>query len=206
MDIKQTLKSLKEKLLAVALSADEQKLLKEYTAKLDGELNPPAPVTLKDVTTKDGKKLSYDGELKEGTPISIVSETGPAPAEGSFELEDGTKITAMAGKVTKLEPAAAPAPTEMPAEMKQQFSVQLAEQENKLVKIIEAKFATEKAALVAENVELKKIQLSTLKTIEGLKTAIENIPVDNIALSRPAKKEYKDMSPAEKYNHDNPID
>lgn len=203
MDIKKFYTEVQGKLKAVfsGLTPEELKAFKEYRAKLEGELAPVipavAPVTLKQVKTKDGKELSYDGELKEGIAISLVDPaTGPSAApDATYELEDGTKITVSAGMVTKVEgmtPVAAPQlqapviPPVIPAPA-QNFEAQL---------------SAVKESYEGQIKELKQIQLSTLKTIEALKTAIENLPVDNIDLEggKPVK-----LTKAEEYALSHPI-
>lgn len=87
----------------------------------------PAPVTLKELTTKDGKKLSVKGELIEGSEITI--DGAPAPDADYIivdaEGKEGT-VTVVAGKITKIvaaTPASATPPpaTNMSAEVKAEF-------------------------------------------------------------------------------------
>lgn len=82
-------------------------------------------VSLIDVKTQDGTILSYDGELTVGTEIFVLDETGRTPApDGEYILEDGTKLSVMAGKIEEIEaPEMTPEvpegemPAEMPAEV-----------------------------------------------------------------------------------------
>lgn len=71
-----------------------------------------APVEVKEVTLKDGTKVSIEGEN-----VFVVGADGaktPAP-DAEHELADGTKVKTEGGKLVKQE--AAPAPVmEAPAE------------------------------------------------------------------------------------------
>jgi hypothetical protein len=86
----------------------------------------PASVTLKELTTKDGKKLSVKGELIEGAEVTI--DGAPAPDADYIivdaEGKEGT-ITVVAGKVTKIVAATpastTPPATNMSAEVKAEF-------------------------------------------------------------------------------------
>lgn len=176
------------------LTEDEKKYVKDHITKLSGELNPEVPeIKMAEAKTKDGKMLQYEGELKEGTVISVISENGPSPApDGVHELEDGTKVTTVSGAVTKIEKVE----PVVPADMAAQFSAQKSE----LEKTIEAKFSVEKANLVNEIKSLKEVQLSTLKALDKILT----VEVDTLDLTK-GQKPYDQMTPAEKYALENPI-
>lgn len=71
-----------------------------------------APVEVKEVTLKDGTKVSIEGEN-----VFVVGADGaktPAP-DAEHELADGTKVKTVGGKLVKEEAAPAPA-MEAPAE------------------------------------------------------------------------------------------
>lgn len=68
-----------------------------------------------EVIAKDGSTLSYEGELKEGTVLNVITAEGNKPAPDMIELEDGTIIECKDGVVTKITPFAAA--DEKPAEM-----------------------------------------------------------------------------------------
>lgn len=61
-------------------------------------------VTMQEAKLADGVTIiKWDGELKEGTPVSVISEDGEIPApDGEHELEDGRKMTIESGKVTAI--------------------------------------------------------------------------------------------------------
>lgn len=88
------------------LSEQEQSALKDFVA--------PVVVTLKEVKSKDGKVLSYDGELIAGTMVNEMVEGNAVPAEGAYELEDGSKLMCVAGKVTEVVPMEMAAPAAAP--------------------------------------------------------------------------------------------
>lgn len=75
------------------------------TTEMKAEVAPA--VEMKEVTLKDGTKVSIEGEN-----VFVVGADGaktPAP-DGEHELADGTKVKVAGGKLVKEE--AAPAPTE----------------------------------------------------------------------------------------------
>ena len=61
-------------------------------------------VTMQEAKLADGVTIiKWDGELKEGTPVSVISEDGEIPApDGEHELDDGRKMTIESGKVTAI--------------------------------------------------------------------------------------------------------
>lgn len=75
----------------------------------------PAPVALKEVKTKEGKVISFDGEtLAVSSPVFEVIEGNKTPlADGPYTLEDGSMIMVTGGLVTEMKPAAAPDPNQM---------------------------------------------------------------------------------------------
>lgn len=64
------------------------------------------PTKLEDVTLKDGTILSVD-TMEVGSPATFTGADGVAiPADGGFELEDGSTIVCVAGLVTEIKPKA----------------------------------------------------------------------------------------------------
>lgn len=97
-------------------------LKKEFNIQSSIPATPtPAPVTpaptFTEATLEDGTKIKYEGELKVGTPISVVTEQGEIAApNGTFKLTDGTEITVVDGKVSEVKmPETAPATPAAPA-------------------------------------------------------------------------------------------
>lgn len=96
MDINKAVKKLTD-FLKVSFSAEEIQQLQDYTK--------PIVVTLSEVSTEDGKKLSYNGELKAGTEINDITSGTPVPCEGDFVLTTGETIKTAAGKIVEVIPA-----------------------------------------------------------------------------------------------------
>jgi hypothetical protein len=65
-----------------------------------------AGMNFTDIKLKDGTLIQYEGELKEGTEVYIINEdaTTSLAEDKDYELEDGTKISTVAGKVTMITP------------------------------------------------------------------------------------------------------
>ena len=176
-------------LIKAHFSAEEIAALKESQNKLETQLSP----MFSEVNTTHGKKLYYEGELQVGTAIMEVDAAGLTPApDAVHELEDGTKVTTVGGIVTMIEPAAAamPAPA-MPAPDVTQMSAQFSAHKDEVSALI-AKFSAEKESLLAEIKGLKEVQLSTLKAFDK----VFNTPINTESVE---VKEFKDMTPAERY-------
>jgi hypothetical protein len=171
------------------------KLSKEEIAEL--EALTKVTVKMKDVKTKDGlKTLSFEGEMPmKDAPISDITSGTPVPFEGEAELEDGTKIKAVAGVITEVmevevqetpEQLAAKKALESVAPQVAQMSVQMkADKEN---------FDKQVSELKKENVELKKQIQLTAKAID----VILNTEIKNASEKEKIEKEYDAMTNAEK--------
>ncbi len=80
----------------------------EHAAEVKAEVAAPA-AEVKEVTLKDGTKVSIEGES-----VFVVGADGaktPAP-DGEHELADGTKVKTAGGKVVKEEAAPEVKPAE----------------------------------------------------------------------------------------------
>lgn len=132
--------------------------------------------------------VSYEGELKEGTLLQIVSEEGKTPAtEGTHKLEDGTEITCDAGgKVTAVVKGQAP-PEDVPVDA---AAVQkmVAEAVEKVkaefggcgcgsddVKKVVEKMAAVSEAVEAENADLKAQVAAFKTTVESQNSVIQKM-------------------------------
>lgn len=71
-----------------------------------------------DYKTKDGLTLRWDGDAAVGAEVFLVLEDGTSVAadNGTYELEDGTKIVLVDGKVSEIIAAEAPSNKEDMAE------------------------------------------------------------------------------------------
>ena len=201
------IKTIQEKLKVqfnAALTAEEKQALKDYHTKMELELNPPAP-KLMEAKTKEGVTVSYEGELKEGTPLTVVTPEGSMPApDGDHELEDGTIVSVASGLVTAVKKVDTPSPEEemkKAEEMKNTMAAQFSVQKTELEKALDVKFAAKESELKAQIDELKKVQLSTLGALDK----ILNMPIDTIVIEE-KKKTWEEMTPAERYALENPID
>lgn len=154
-------------------SKTEIETLKAEAAKFDiapvaaplvAPVAPAAPVVLKEAKTKDGKSISYDGELAAGTVVTVIdaatSAASPLPV-GDYELEDGTKFTVTeAGKIAVVTPVVVAAPVQEPAVAGDmaKMSIQMSEQK--------ATFETKLSAYEKESKDIKT-ELSELKASHG---------------------------------------
>jgi len=195
------IKTIQEKLRVnfnALLTAEEKQALKDYHTKMEAdaaaEAAKAAAPQFKEAKTKDGVIVKYEGELKEGTPLTVMVEGVAAPApDGEHELQDGTIVTVAGGLVTGIKKKEVePMPGE--AEMNKMVEAKFSAQKTELEKLFETKFAAEKQGLIDEVKELKKVQLSTLNVLDK----ILNMPVDTISIEEgKVQKKYEEMTPAE---------
>lgn len=96
---------LKNKLIIKDMT--EAKTLLSKLKEIFSDEEKPNEVVMSEAKLADGITIvKWDGELAEGTAVSVVSEEGEIPApDGDHELQDGRKITIEGGKVTKIETA-----------------------------------------------------------------------------------------------------
>lgn len=182
--------------IKASFSAEEIQTLKDNKVKLEGELAAPAPVKMTDVKTQDGQMLSVEGEMAVGSMISLVDAAGiKTPAEGEFMLEDGTKVEAVAGKITaveKVEPAGESMITS--AKMQAQFTA--------FKETTKAEFDTKLSAIEAKHKaeidELKKVTLSALNAFDKISEKLFNEPVISVELGKQIVDESK-LTPAQQY-------
>lgn len=138
--------------------------VKEFIVKLTSQ--PVAePVKLGEAMTSDGKKIMFEGEvISEGAYLLMVDEAGnqgPVP-NGDYTMEDGTVVSVMDSKVSKItveeeipneEPAQEPAPVEPKM-------AQLESQVNQLQKQVE-----DLTKLNAEFIEQQKVVMSSVQSL-----------------------------------------
>jgi hypothetical protein len=72
--------------------------------KMTAEADKNENIKLMDYKTKDGLTLRWDGEAAVGSEVFLVLEDGTAVAadNGTYELEDGTKIVIAEGMVSEI--------------------------------------------------------------------------------------------------------
>ena len=84
------------------LSKETKDALKSALLKFGIDLPATQVVKLEDVTLIDGTMLSVD-KMEVGAMATFTGADGVAvPAEGEFELADGTKVICMAGVITEI--------------------------------------------------------------------------------------------------------
>jgi hypothetical protein len=91
-------KSEKVKGFSIEIKAETE--LIKMTAEADKNKN----IKLMDYKTKDGLTLRWDGDAAVGAEVFLVLEDGTSVAadNGTYELEDGTKIVLVDGKVSEI--------------------------------------------------------------------------------------------------------
>lgn len=106
-------KSEKVKGFSIEIKA-ETELIKMTSEVEDKNKN----IKLMDYKTKDGLTLRWDGDAAVGAEVFLVLEDGTSVAadNGTYELEDGTKIVLVDGKVSEIIAAEAPSNKEDMAE------------------------------------------------------------------------------------------
>ena len=105
-------KSEKVKGFSIEIKAETE--LIKMTAEADKNKN----IKLMDYKTKDGLTLRWDGDAAVGAEVFLVLEDGTSVAadNGTYELEDGTKIVLVDGKVSEIIAVEAPSNEEDMAE------------------------------------------------------------------------------------------
>lgn len=165
------------------LSEKAKNAVASYLAKFGIDLpakKVEADVTkLEDVKLIDGTMLSVD-KMEVGAAATFTGADGVAiPAEGEFELEDGTKVMCAGGLVTEIKPKEADAqPEPVEEDMKAILS-----------KLSERLDAIEKNNSVKTNLETELSE--TKKGLGVALSAINELNNSAVALSLESQKEVK---------------
>ena len=167
------------------LSEKTKNLVKDLWAKFSVDMpakkvEPTEPaVKLEDVKLIDGTMLSVD-KMEVGSAATFTGADGVAiPAEGEFELEDGTKVICATGVVTEIMPKEADAqPEPVEEDMKAILS-----------KLSERIDAMEKSNAVKTNLETELSE--TKKGLGVALSAINELNNSAVALSLESQKEVK---------------
>lgn len=165
------------------LSEKAKNAVASYLAKFGIDLpakKVEADVTkLEDVKLIDGTMLSVD-KMEVGAAATFTGADGVAiPAEGEFELEDGTKVICAGGLVTEIKPKEADAQPE-PVEED--------------MKAILSKLSERLDAIEKNNVVKTNLETELAETKKGLGVALSAINEFNnsaVALSLESQKEVK---------------
>jgi len=181
------------------LSEKAKSTVASYLAKFGIDLpakkveTPAEPaVKLEDVKLIDGTMLSVD-KMEVGASATFTGADGVAiPAEGEFELEDGTKVMCAGGLVTEIKPKEAEAAPPVEEDMKAILS-----------KLSERLDAIEKSNAVKTNLETELAE--TKQGLGVALSAIKELNDSSVALSLEAQKgtkkvvkSYEQMSNYEK--------
>ena len=180
------------------LSEKAKNAVASYLAKFGIDLpakkvEPTEPaVKLEDVKLIDGTMLSVD-KMEVGSAATFTGADGVAvPAEGEFELEDGTKVICATGVVTEIMPKEA---DEQPEPVEEDMKAILS-------KLSERIDAMEKSNAVKTNLETELAE--TKKGLGVALSAINEFNNSAVALSLESQKEVKKVvkSYEEMSNHE----
>jgi len=171
------------------LSKETKDALKSALLKLGIELPATQVVKLEDVALIDGTMLSVD-KMEVGAMASFVGADGVAvPAEGEFELADGTKVICVAGLITEIMPKEAdvqPEPTEsVESDMKAILS---------RLEALEKGYAAKQTNLETQLSETKKGLSVALSAIDAMD---KNAVALNLEANNKVEKNYNDLTPLE---------
>lgn len=178
------------------LSKETKDALKSALLKLGIEL--PATkvetevVKLEDVALIDGTMLSVD-KMEVGAMASFVGADGiSVPAEGTYELADGTKIMCVAGLITEIMPKEAEVEIEIESQAKP------LEDEMKAIlsrlEALEKVYSSKQTTLEAELTETKKGLSVALSAIDAMD---KNSVALNLEANTKTQKNYNELTPLE---------
>lgn len=173
------------------LSKETKEKLQSALLKLGIELPATKVETkLEDVALIDGTMLSVD-KIEVGAMASFIGTDGMSmPAEGTYELADGTLITCVAGLITEIMPK---------AETETEATKTPEPVESEMKAILSRLEALEKNYATKQNLEA---QLSeTKKGLQVALTAIDAMDKNSVALNLEAntkkEKNYNELTPLE---------
>jgi hypothetical protein len=160
------------------VTPEEIEAIKSWVKLAETPVTPDVPKKPLEVKTKDGKIFSIEGELKAESVIKEATPEGLVDvADGEYELEDGTKIKVVGGKISEVAAKATDNTNTVPAEMAKVIA-QLSEQKN----AIEVKFEAQtkeidelKKQLVVLSKHMTKILETPINTVTKTKVDIENM-------------------------------
>jgi hypothetical protein len=185
----------------MTLSEKAEKAVATYLEKFG--INLPAKqvestvAKLEDVKLIDGTVLSVD-KMEVGSPATFTGEDGVAiPAEGEFELEDGTKIVCASGLVTEIKPKEAEAPVAEVEPVESEMKAMLSKLSERL-DAFEKNNVASKTTLEAGLSETKKGLGVALIAISELNEKAVAVNLESQKPSKKATKAYEEMSNYEK--------
>jgi hypothetical protein len=172
------------------LSKETKDALKSALLKLGIELPATQVVKLEDVALIDGTMLSVD-KMEVGAMASFVGTDGMSmPAEGTYELADGTKIMCVAGLITEIMPKEVETEATQAKPLEDEMKAILSRLE-----ALEKGYATKQTNLETQLSETKKglsVALSAIESIDKNSVAL-NLESNNKTVA----KNYNDLTPLE---------
>ena len=174
------------------LSKETKEKLQSALLKLGIELPATKVETkLEDVALIDGTMLSVD-KMEVGAMASFIGADGMSmPAEGTYELADGTKIMCVAGVITEIMPKE--------AETEVEIEISPVNEEMKAIlsrlEALEKIYSNKQTNLEAELSETKKglsVALSAIDAMDKNSVAL-NLESNN----KKTEKNYNDLTPLE---------
>jgi hypothetical protein len=186
------IKSLKDKgvkFLKDLFTPEEITALNAQLAPAADPAPVPTPVALsaKEMKTKEGVSVFIVTD-EAGVMKAFTDAEGTLPqADGELVMEDGSTLV-ISGGIATVKPVEAPEPM---ADMKAQLSAQ--------EKSFSVKLADQKKAFDAEIARLNEVNKVNASIIQKMLDQ----PIYTVEAKK--AKTYEEMTPAERYNHDNPI-
>ena len=178
------------------LSKETKEKLQSALLKLGIELPATKVETkLEDVALIDGTMLSVD-KMEVGAMASFIGADGMSmPAEGTYELADGTMITCVAGLITEIMPKEAEAETEAtktPEPVNEEMKAILSRLE-----ALEKIYSTKQTNLEAELSETKKGLQVALTAIDAMDKNSVALNLESNNNKKTETKNYNDLTPLE---------
>ena len=139
--------------------------VKEFIVKLTSQ--PVAePVKLGEAMTSDGKKIMFEGDVvSEGANLLMVDEAGnqvPVP-NGDYTMEDGTVLSVVDSKVSKITVKEEEIPSEEPAQEPAPVEPKMAQLESQVAQL--QKQVEDLTKLNAEFIEQQKVVMSSVQSL-----------------------------------------
>ena len=175
------------------LSKETKEKLQSALLKLGIELPATKVETkLEDVALIDGTMLSVD-KMEVGAMASFIGADGMSmPAEGTYELADGTMITCVAGLITEI----------MPKEAETEVEIEVSPVNEEMKAILSRLEALEKI-YSNKQTNLEAELSETKKGLQVALTAIDAMDKNSVALNlesnnkKTETKNYNDLTPLE---------
>lgn len=183
------------------LSEKAKNAVASYLAKFGIDLPAKkvesAVAKLEDVKLIDGTMLSVDS-MEVGASATFTGADGVAiPADGEFELEDGTKVVCAAGVISEIKPKEADKQPEPVEPSESEMNAILSKLSERL-DAIEKNSTASKTTLEAELAETKKGLAVALSAIKEFNDSSVALNLEAQKASKKVVKRYEEMSNYEK--------